>query len=846
MKKNISINIGGIIFHIEEDGYQRLKAYLESINRYFSSFEDSKEIIDDIESRIAEIFLSKLSDVKQVIALVDVEELIAVMGTTKDFEASIETAPEPVAEKKEKAAPKKKAESASDATTEEQEEAEASDEQQTEDREPAGSRRLYRDGRRKVLGGVASGIANYFGIDPIWIRLIFLALFFNVFVGEISGMILLTYIILWIVVPHRDDLEEDVKMKKLFRSSDDKVLGGVCAGLGSYFGIDVTVIRLIFVISLFFGGGVIVYLVLWIITPEAKSLTEKMQMEGQPVTLHNIEEKVKRNLNIKEGEETTASKILLFPFRILAQVIEVLSKALGPIATVLIELLRIFAGAIIVIAGFSMMFAFTISLMVLLGFHSTFWVDHLYLGDFPMELALTTFSGWAIFSAYLIAFIPSLAITLGGLMIMLKRKIGNAYLGWALFGIWVLGLIGAAFFFPTTVREFRSDGSVRQETTFEVVEGETPTLRLEEGSYSRYDAVKLRLRGHEDSVYRLETRIEARGSSRDNARTNAEAVSYIVTRDGADFIFPEEIDFGSDPKFRFQEVDAVFYIPNGQTFRMESDLKDILRGTLYLEGYRSYQMSENEWVFDEGRLECISCNTQSHRGSSSRRAPAARSPRRWDDIRGEEVTYDYRDFNEVRVSSFFQVFISESEDYEVVVKGDERDLRDVQVHRIGDRLEIKHRDHEWGWWDDKSWADDIGIYITMPQLEELELLGATKGEVSGFNNDEIDINMEGASDLVARISPENLTIEAVGASKISLEGNARRLRADIKGASQLDALDFRTQYIELDVLGASKASVYATQELDVRTAGLSTVTYRGDARVEADEDGLSTIKRYRE
>ena len=56
MKKTVSINIGGIIFHIEEDGYDKLKNYLDSVNKYFSTFEDSGEIIADIESRIAEIF----------------------------------------------------------------------------------------------------------------------------------------------------------------------------------------------------------------------------------------------------------------------------------------------------------------------------------------------------------------------------------------------------------------------------------------------------------------------------------------------------------------------------------------------------------------------------------------------------------------------------------------------------------------------------------------------------------------------------------------------------------------------------------------------------------------------
>src|SRR5690349_13953700 len=90
MKKNISINISGIIFHIEEDGYENLKKYLDSINKYFSSFEDSSEILADIESRIAEIFLSKLNEEKQVITAEDVTSLVTTMGSVSDFKAAEE------------------------------------------------------------------------------------------------------------------------------------------------------------------------------------------------------------------------------------------------------------------------------------------------------------------------------------------------------------------------------------------------------------------------------------------------------------------------------------------------------------------------------------------------------------------------------------------------------------------------------------------------------------------------------------------------------------------------------------------------------------------------------------
>ena len=88
MKKTISINIGGVVFHIEEDGYEKLKSYLGSVQRYFSSFADSKEILSDIEGRIAERFLAKQkAESKQAISLDDVDQLIGAMGTVADFEA---------------------------------------------------------------------------------------------------------------------------------------------------------------------------------------------------------------------------------------------------------------------------------------------------------------------------------------------------------------------------------------------------------------------------------------------------------------------------------------------------------------------------------------------------------------------------------------------------------------------------------------------------------------------------------------------------------------------------------------------------------------------------------------
>src|SRR5690606_9352534 len=141
MKKTISINIAGQIFYIEEDGYDMLRQYLASVHRYFSTFEDSAEIVADIEGRIAERFLQKQkTENKQAISVEDVGELIKAMGSVSDFEAA-EQADDLISE------PLHTSKSTGQASVEKA------------GKRPGG--RLFRDLKRKIIGGVAAGIAHY-------------------------------------------------------------------------------------------------------------------------------------------------------------------------------------------------------------------------------------------------------------------------------------------------------------------------------------------------------------------------------------------------------------------------------------------------------------------------------------------------------------------------------------------------------------------------------------------------------------------------------------------------------------------------------------------------------------
>jgi len=281
MKKTFTISLGHSIFNVEEDAYEILKRYLDSIKNYFQKMENDSEIISDFELRIAENFSSKLSSGKQYINLSDVKEVIQIMGSLDDFKEIYD---------------------------------DLEDESFKENENIRG--KLYRDSSNRIIAGVCSGIAEYFKIDPIIVRIIF-------FIA--APLQLIVYIILWIGIPTKD-FDPNLR-KKLYRDKENGIFGGVAQGLSNYLKVDVTVIRVFFVVSLFFGGaGLLFYVLLWIFTKEAKTIGEKMNMSGFNVNLSNIEEFIKKKTNNLNSPESTLTKIFLFPFRLLAPLITAFLK----------------------------------------------------------------------------------------------------------------------------------------------------------------------------------------------------------------------------------------------------------------------------------------------------------------------------------------------------------------------------------------------------------------------------------------------------------------------------------------------------------------------------------------
>jgi len=176
MNKTVNINLANILFHIDEDAFNKMRRYLESVRRSFANTPGSDEILADIEARVAELFTERLRDSRQVITNKEVEEVITIMGQPEDYmvdEDIFEDEPAYGYESKKKKVKK-----------------------------------LYRDTEIKYVAGVSSGLAHYIGVDPLWLRLLWIILT----IGSGGGFILV-YGLLWILIPEAETTSQKLDMR---------------------------------------------------------------------------------------------------------------------------------------------------------------------------------------------------------------------------------------------------------------------------------------------------------------------------------------------------------------------------------------------------------------------------------------------------------------------------------------------------------------------------------------------------------------------------------------------------------------------------------------------------------
>jgi phage shock protein PspC (stress-responsive transcriptional regulator) len=604
MKKVININFQGRVIPIEETAYDILQQYIDSLRKYFSKEEGRDEIINDIESRIAELFSERLKKGTTCITDEDVNAVIASMGRPADFE--------------EADADNLGGASTAGASYQQQQQAESA----TYATSTPGRGRLYRNADDKLLGGVCSGLANYLGIDPVVMRILFVLFF---------GALFWVYIILWIIVPSQSAASNITK--RLYRSADDKVIGGVCGGLATYFSISTWIPRLIFALPFIIGlisgpfnmwwddwdfwwgpkmitGSFgftlfVTYIILWISVPVAVTAAEKLEMRGEKVDLNSIRDTVKGDLeNFKSRAQNWGNEV-----KESAQQLGQKAKAFGASATSNVKTYstdiptreRSFGGNIghvigiifkaffLFIAGIIAISLFGVLLGLLFGGFVVFPFK-----DFVLEGFWQNLLAW-------VALIFFLGLPIVGLLTWLIRRIigvrsRNHYLGYIFGGLWTIGLIAFIFLAGAFSRNFKTGSEKEVEFTMVqpanaklLVDVQSNNIRYYGGDWYGIEwndmpiyginqdtlmlnTVRVNIVKSKDSLFHVHKVAFSRGKNPAIALGLAEKIRFDLQQRDSMILLPKGFAISREDKFRNQRVLVIIEVPVGKKIELDKSI----------------------------------------------------------------------------------------------------------------------------------------------------------------------------------------------------------------------------------------------------------------------------------
>lgn len=487
MNKTVNINLGGMFFHIDEDAYLKLTRYFDAIKRSLNNSSGQDEIIKDIEMRVSELLTEKQKSEKHVVGLKDVDEVIAVMGQPEDYRI----------------------------------EDEENSNQSYNNYGPRKHKKLYRDKEKGMIGGVATGLGHYFGIDAVWIKIIFLIF---VFAG--------------------------------------------------------------------FGTGILAYFVLWIVTPEAVTTSEKLEMTGEPVTISNIEKKVREEI------DSLSEKFKNADYDKMGNQVksgaERISSSFGDFIMTIFKIFAKFLGVILIISGISTL------IMLLIG---VFTLGTNIFIDFPWQnfIEAGNFTEYPLWSFGLLMFfavgIPFFFLTLLGFKLLSPnlKSIGNIT-KYTLLALWIISIAILTSIGIKQATEISYDNKVVEKKVLAIKPTDTLYIKFKYNDYytkslNHYrefefvqdsanneliysNDVRLHVLHTDESAPFMQIEKSARGNSFTNAKKRAEKINYKFQVNGNHLILDNYFLTDVKNKFRGQEVDIYLYVPDGQLIKPDSSVRD--------------------------------------------------------------------------------------------------------------------------------------------------------------------------------------------------------------------------------------------------------------------------------
>jgi phage shock protein PspC (stress-responsive transcriptional regulator) len=491
MNKTISINLGGFFFHIDEDAYQKLSRYFDAVKRSLSP-DGRDEIIKDIESRIAELFQERLQNEKQVIGVKEIDEVISIMGQPEDYKIDEDTSSNY-----------------------------NSDYSNT--RSHSNTRKLYRDRDNSMLGGVMSGLGHYIGVDPLWLRILMVILFFG------------------------------------------------------------------------FGTGLLIYIILWILVPEAITTNQKLEMKGEPINISNIEKKV------KEGFDDITGKINNLDHKKIADNAKSgANQVASTIGDLFLSIFKIFAK---IIGAFILFFASTTFLAIVIG--SLIMIFSFSLSEkitfnnlsspFYSDVPFWTQGILLLFTVG----IPFLFLIILGLKLLLNNMKPMAnYIKYGLLAIWIIAVSYTIYLGIQQVNQVGFNGKVVQKEFLNIQPTDTLFIKMEVNDFyskriSRRTSskfthdeqnneiiystnVRLHLMRTDKDVPYFQIEKTANGKSINEAKGRAEKIMYHFEVQGNKIILDNYLTTDFKNKYRDQEVHVYLYLPDNYIIFPDESISDYL------------------------------------------------------------------------------------------------------------------------------------------------------------------------------------------------------------------------------------------------------------------------------
>ena len=700
MIKTISVNLGGIVFQVNEDAYSILTAYLNSLKAHYKNREEGDEIVADIEARFAEIFLERFDkESRNVVTVQDAEHVIQVMGNPQDFDDEPED-----------------------------------QFRNTSSSQEHISRRLYRNGDEAVLGGVCSGLTAYLGIkDPLWMRLVFILIV---------------------------------------------ILG---------------------------GSGILLYLILWAIVPEAKTTSQKLHMHGKPINVNNVEESIKSELN--RAEENIKKFVGERHERPgLSRLVNGIGRLFGVLIKVAWFCTKIFVGFILGVIAFSLFMAF----IAIVG---SLIVGTPILNKYIFDSSIYTLLG-GLGSALAVG-VPLLFLMYIPIRLFTKFKLNSKAVVVAA-SLWIAGIVSSSIAAGSVAQHFDTQEVIYSQEELNFT-SDTIVLALnkksKDSNFKRPwlhsdifpdELLEIDIETTNGNQVRIHKEIQAHGKNHAEAIKNAESITYNYKVENGLIEFDKHYNFDKGQKWRNQRLKLVLKIPEGKVLKFNPDVVSILGDVEQSRDIHYALLSHDFWEMTSTGLKPLNqLNSDDN------------------EIRNE-IALNYSNFEHVAITGKVSVEIIENDDYEILINNKGFDLEEnFSIGKESDEFFLNFN-------KSINRRDIPHVTLRMPNLDKIDLFDVTRCDIKGFDGDKIDLVAFGDGVVsLTKIDVEELRLELDGDLNVSASGSCEKIKIRANEHSSIKALRMEAIEAVVRLSDHAKAEVNAIDRVSGKLNGSSTLYYDG-------------------